>query len=488
MTLEVAIDPTEYLLPEISYKPEPEDVTDYTPYDIYTSFTVKDSVPAEHIFDISEALMDTLFDDDKPNRLTVSQPPRTAKSSLITLSFPFWLILMDPELNILIVNYSQGLADDFGIILRQLFIDNADLLAYHDIYLSDKEHSRTKFRFENSKGELLGSVKLTGVGGPITGRDVDICICDDLIKGFSDCTPTLLDKLYEWYKNILIPRLEPHSKLFMLGTRWHTQDVIGRLMEEQPDKYQFITLKALKDDGSCIWNNRYTPDFFEERRKEVGDRVFEAQYQGQPLDETGDYFNIDNILYSDPYDAMTSHVIGKCRSWDLAYTSEDANKSSDYTAGAYVYKNYKGEYILSDLVYGRFGEDNINKIKGTSRRDKPETPILIETGTVGAAAGELYKVYSKKLQGYNVRQSLPIGSKIDRAFKLQQAILDGKFGITIENDNLREIILNQLKAFPYGKNDDIVDSISYAIEYLEPISLQSSIGVSGKNNRRRFRR
>ena len=463
-------------------------IEDITPYDVYSTLTVRDSVPAEHISMISELLMDTILDDSKPDRLTVSQPPRTAKSSLITLSFPFWLILMNPELNILIVNYSQGLADDFGMILRQLFIDNQPLLSERDIYLSDREHSKSKFRFENSDGQLLGSIKLVGVGGPITGRDVDICICDDLIKGFSDCTPTLLDKLYSWYQNILIPRLEPWSKLFMLGTRWHSQDVIGRLREEQPEKYQFITLRALNDDGSCIWSNRYTPDFFEERRKEVGDRVFEAQYQGQPLDETGDYFNIDNIFYNDPYDAMASHVIGKCRSWDLAYTSEDANKSSDYTAGAYVYKNYKGEYILSDLVYGRFGEDNINKIKGTSRRDKPETPILIETGTTGGAAEMLYTEYRKKLPGYNVRQSLPIGSKIDRAFNLQQAILDNKFGITIEDDNLRETVLRQLKAFPNGKHDDIIDAISYAIQYLEPIGVQSSIGVSGKNNRRRFRR
>lgn len=485
MTLDVAIDPTEYILPEISCKPE--DVTDYTPYDVYSSFTVRDSVAAEHVYEISEALLDTLFDDDKPNRLTVSQPPRTAKSSLITLSFPFWLILMEPKLNILIVNYSKGLADDFGIILRQLFIDNADLLAYYDIYLSDKEHSRTKFRFENGKGELLGSVKLTGVGGPITGRDVDICICDDLIKGFTDCTPTLLDKLYEWYKNILIPRLEPHSKLFMLGTRWHTQDVIGRLKEEQPDKYTFITLKALNDDGSCIWSNRYNPQFFEERRKEVGDRVFEAQYQGQPLDETGDYFNIDNIFYTDDYDTSTSHVIGKCRSYDLAYTHEDLNKSSDYTAGAYVYKNYKGEYILSDLVYGKFGEENINKIRATAKRDGVDVPILVETGTVGGASEMLYREYKKKLPGYNMKQSLSIGSKIDRAFNLQQAILDRRFGITIYDDNLREEVLKQLKAFPNGKHDDIIDAISYAIGYLEPIGMQSSVGVSGTDNRR-FRR
>lgn len=463
MTLEVAIDPTEYLLPEISYKPE--DVTDYTPYDIYTSFTVKDSVPAEHIFDISEALMDTLFDDNKPNRLTVSQPPRTAKSSLITLSFPFWLILMDPELNILIVNYSQGLADDFGIILRQLFIDNADLLAYYDIYLSDKEHSRTKFRFENSKGELLGSVKLTGVGGPITGRDVDICICDDLIKGFSDCTPTLLDKLYEWYKNILIPRLEPHSKLFMLGTRWHTQDVIGRLMEEQPDKYQFITLKALKDDGTCIWNNRYTKEFFEERRKEVGDRVFEAQYQGQPLDETGDYFNLDNLIFEDHFQFDNPLITGKCRSWDLAYSSDEPGKDNDYTASCKMYRLLDDTYYVTDVTMERYGDNILKELKSYARMDTPNVHILIETGTKGGAAKELYNQYRKHFTGYITKQSEPVGSKVDRANDFKYALMDGKIRFVL-TDNQRELLLKQLKGFPLAKHDDLIDALAYAYNYL----------------------
>ena len=460
-------------------------IEDITPYDIYSTLTVRDSVPAEHVWSISEYLLDTLLDDDKPNRLTVSQPPRTAKSSLITLSFPFWLILMNPEFNILIVNYSQDLANDFGLLLRQLFLDNQSLLAERDIFVSDKEFSKSKFRFENGQGELLGSIRLVGTGGAITGRDVDICIVDDYIKGFDDCTPTQLDKLYNWFKGVLLQRLEPHSKLFILATRWHSQDIIGRLKEDEPDKYQFVEIPAINPDGTCIWSNRYTPDFFMERRKEIGDRLFESLYQQRPLDETGDYFNIDCIFYDDSYDLNTSHIIGKVRSWDLAYTAEDENKSSDYTAGAYIYKNYKGEYILSDLVYGKFGEENINRIKNTARQDTPNTPILIETGTVGAAAGELYEVYRKRLAGYNVRQSLATASKVDRAFELQQIMLDGKFGITITDENLRGEVLKQFRAFPYGAHDDIIDAVAYGVHYLLNNTMTGSIGVSGVGNRKR---
>lgn len=461
-------------------------IEDITPYDIYSTLTVRESVPAKHIKFISDLLMETILDDDKPDRITVSQPPRTAKSSLITLSFPFWLILMNPELNILIVNYSQGLADDFGMMLRQLFIDNKELLAERDIYLSDREHAKSKFRFENKKGQLLGSIKLVGVGGPITGRDVDICICDDLIKGHSDCTPTLLDKLYSWFQNILIPRLEPWSKLFMLGTRWHSRDIIGRLMEEQPDKYHFVTLKALNEDGTCIWDNRYTPEFFEERRQEVGDRVFEAQYQGQPLDETGDFFDLSNIIFEDIFNPQNPLITGKCRSWDFAYSDEEPGKDNDYTASCKMYRLRNDTYYVTDVTMKRYGDDLLRIVKQVARQDTANFPILMETGTTGGAAKELYNQYKKEFKGYRTEQSEPIGSKVDRATAFKYALLDGKIRFVL-NSNQREILLRQLKGFPLAEHDDLIDALAYAYNHLSEHGGTSGVATSGKRTRRTIR-
>jgi len=458
-------------------------IEDITPYDIYSTLTVRDSVPAKHIKYISDLLMETILDDTKPDRLTVSQPPRTAKSSLITLSFPFWLILMNPYYNILIVNYSQGLADDFGMMLRQLFIDNKNFLAERDIYLSDREHAKSKFRFENGAGQLLGSIKLVGVGGPITGRDVDICICDDLIKGHSDCTPTLLDKLYSWYQNILIPRLEPWSKLIMLGTRWHSQDVIGRLMEEQPEKYHFVTIKALNDDGSCIWDNRYTPKFFEDRRQEVGDRVFESQYQGQPLDETGEFFDTTKLQFIDRFTPNNPLIDGKVRSYDCAYSDESKGEVNDRTASVKMYHTTDDHYIITELSVGRYGDKLFNKIKSTARIDTPNIPIVIETGTAGGSSRALFDVYKKDLQGYNVKQSKPLTSKVDRAFGFKEAILDGKVYVCL-NDEAREQLLQEMKGFPLMKRDDIIDACSYAFNFLFEHKNTGTIATSGKRKRR----
>ena len=436
-----------------------------TPYEVYRKLTVKDSIPAKHVKDVSDKLIHVTLNPDYYDRMCVSQPPRTAKSSLITLSYPFWLVLNNPDLNIVIVNNTQTLAENFGIRLRQLFIDYEELLKLNNIRLSDTKHSNSFFMFENLEGKLYdGSIKLMGTGGTLTGQNVDILICDDLIKGFSDTTPTLLDKKIEWFKSIILQRLEPHSKLIILGTRWASNDIIGYLYENNPDDYKFVTLKALNtDESDCIWNNRYDVQFFKDRRAEMGERLFDALYQQKPLDTTGDFFNIEKIIFNGQ---DTRNIKGKVRSWDLAYSNEEKGDVNDYTASCLMKRTIDDYYIITEITYGQYGERLNQVLRSTARLDTPNTPILIETGTSGGASKFYFQELKKNyLQGYNATQSEPIGSKVDRAAPLRDAILDGKIIINI-NDETRSRVIEQLKAFPLGKHDDIVDAISYAYNYL----------------------
>ena len=436
-----------------------------TPYEVYRKLTVKDSIPAKHVKDVSDKLIHVTLNPDYYDRMCVSQPPRTAKSSLITLSYPFWLVLNNPDLNIVIVNNTQTLAENFGIRLRQLFIDYEELLKLNNIRLSDTKHSNSFFMFETLDGKLYdGSIKLMGTGGTLTGQNVDILICDDLIKGFSDTTPTLLDKKIEWFKSIILQRLEPHSKLIILGTRWASNDIIGYLYENNHDDYKFVTLKALNtDESDCIWNNRYDVQFFKDRRAEMGERLFDALYQQKPLDTTGDFFNIEKIIFNGQ---DTRNIKGKVRSWDLAYSNEEKGDVNDYTASCLMKRTIDDYYIITEITYGQYGERLNQVLKSTAYLDSPNTPILIETGTSGGASKFYFQELKKNyLQGYNATQSEPIGSKVDRAAPLRDAILDGKIIINI-NDETRSRVIEQLKAFPLGKHDDIVDAISYAYNYL----------------------
>lgn len=457
-----------------------------TPYVIYKEFAVNRSIPAKHVKGLSEVLRHVTYNDDYYNRLCVSQPPRTAKSSLITLSYPFWLILNNPNFNIVIVNNTQTLAENFGIRLRQLFIDYQDVLKENKIRLSDTKHSNSFFMFEDLNGKLYdGSIKLMGTGGTLTGQDVDILICDDLVKGFSDVTPTLLDKKIEWFKSIILQRLEPHSKLIILGTRWASNDIIGYLKENQPQDYKFIELTALNNDETdCIWNNRYTVKFFQDRRQEIGERLFNALYQQKPLDLTGSFFNTDYLRFEEH--TRTNYTYSQTvRSWDLAYSDESKGQVNDSTASCLMTRTLDNQYIIHEITNEQYGDKLKNVLRSTAYLDTPNIPILIETGTTGGAAEFLFKEYrDNNLQGYNTQQSKPIGSKVDRASPFRDAILDNKIIIDLP-DQQREQLIRQLQSFPLGKRDDIIDAVSYAYNYLSTRG-NEIIRTSGYRKRERI--
>ena len=114
-------------------------------------------------------------------------------------------------------------------------------------------------------------------------------------------------------------------------------------------------------------------------------------------------------------------------------------------------------------------------------------PILIETGTKGAAAKELFNVWKNDyLQKYKCKQSLPWGTKADRAQALADAMYDGKVHFCIYDDDLRKTVLEQFKAFPNTDHDDIVDACTYAFLYLKDKGV-NQIVTGGKRKRRRSR-
>lgn len=446
-------------------------------YEFYMNFIAiryAECVDAEHIKIISDKLTELYLNESKKH-LCLSMPPRHSKSSIITLTFPLWLIFQNPDLNILIVNAEASLSENFGIRLREYVKDYGEIF---DVYLSDVKHSSTHIKFENKHGQLYkGSIRLTGASGSITGQDANLIILDDVYKGFEDINPTQLSKKIEWYKTIILQRKEINSRILILHTRWASSDLIGYLMENSPDKYEFVSYPAIREDGTPLWKERYTMDFLNAQKEEMGERLFSSIFQQRPLDETGDFFNIDKIIFHDEPFTRFDEVKMKCRSWDLAYSDASKGIRRDSTVGVPMYKINDDEYIITDFVYGQFGEGLKQKLKETAESDGKNMPILIETGTKGGASEFLFKEYSSYLMGYNTKQSEPIGSKSDRAYAFRQAILDGKIHVYIQSDYLRGEFIKQLKSFPLGVHDDIIDAIAYGFNYLKKGSSSAMVGI-----------
>ena len=150
-----------------------------------------------------------------------------------------------------------------------------------------------------------------------------------------------------------------------------------------------------------------------------------------------------------------------------------------------MYRTYDDRYVIKGLEYGQYGDDLISHIKSTARADSPRVKILIETGTKGGAAEFLYKEYKKYLVGYNTKQSEPVGTKVDRATPFKNAMKDGKIGVVL-GDEMRGKLLEQLKAFPLGAHDDIVDACSYAFSELQTYG-GNQVKTASKRKRKRLR-
>lgn len=429
----------------------------YLTYLYFIASGYRNSTKPTHIEKLAEAL--TKLKKEHGSRLCVAMPPRHSKSSIVTLAYPLWLIWEDPSLDILIVNSSAELSENFGIRLRELF---KKYEYYSGVYLSDVKHSSTHLKFQDKEGNLYqGSIRLVGATGTITGSNADYLIIDDPYKGFEDITPTLLQKKIDWFKNIILQRLEPDSRLIICHTRWSENDLQGYLQNHNPDDYDFLSFPAIHSDNTSLWPERYSINFLEKRREEMGERLFEAIYQQKPLDQTSDFFQLDNIDFEPEYNP--DDIKYSVRAWDIA-SSE--SKHADYTAGVLMHKLKDNTYLITDIKHGHYGGNNLRVIQNTAQEDGANTKIYIETG-VAAAGNLLFNEWKKQLKGYTVKHAKPIHSKVDRATPLQNAILDGKVKIMITDDKLRGELIKELLGFPDSIHDDIIDACSYAYNYLK---------------------
>ena len=444
-------------------------------YRNYVSTDFKENLDAPHIETLAAYLTD--LKEDVINRLCVAMPPRHSKSSMITLAFPLWLLSKNKNLNILIVNNSAGLSEKFGIQLREYI---KRIGPEFDIYLSDVKHSSTYIMFTNKDGELQkGSIRLVGASGSITGQDADYIILDDIYSGFDDITPSLLLKKIDWFKTIIEQRIEPHTKLVILHTRWHSEDLQGYLHEHYPDDYTFLEFPAISEDGNPLWSERYTIEDYRKKQEAMGERQFQAIYQQKPLDLTSDFFHTDRLIFEDKFD---DYIIAQCRSWDIASSDDSLGDQRDYTAGVRMLKTPGDQYWIFDFEHGQYGNDLKHIIKNTAKMDTANHTILLETGV--GTSDLLFNDYKEALTGYNVIQSKPKGTKADRATPFSNAMYDGQIHICINNDQKRQLLLSQLKSFPNGKHDDLVDALAHGFNYLSTFKDAKRIATGGHRHRR----
>jgi phage terminase large subunit-like protein len=215
----------------------------------------------------------------------------THNSLLCSIYFPAWILLLWPETRIALGSYETGFAANFGARVR-------DIVNRYGPALDVELRTDTKAKSEWAIHKFGGGMICKGRGGPLTGRPADLMILDDVIKNANEAqSQIILDNLWEWYQTVAYSRLGPRAPVVLVGTRWCSQDLHGRLMAEEKvggEKFEWIHFHAIAKDndllgrkpGEALWPERVPLNRLE-RVAKTRPRWFQACWQGEPMEGQG---------------------------------------------------------------------------------------------------------------------------------------------------------------------------------------------------------
>lgn len=178
--------------------------------------------------------------------LMIAMPPRQGKTLLASNLFPLWYLGRNPQKTIIATSYGQKLADDFGRQVRNLVSSPLHSQIFPDFHLAADATSMR--RFSTSVG---GGYYAVGRGGPITGRAAHLLLIDDPLKDAEEAHSEVTRRaLHAWYSSVAYTRLQPGGSIVLISTRWHEDDLTGRLLREHGgEDWHVLGLPAIADGG-----------------------------------------------------------------------------------------------------------------------------------------------------------------------------------------------------------------------------------------------
>lgn len=399
------------------------------------------------------------------NRLMVFMPPRHGKSELISKRFPAWYLGRKPENQFIASSYSAKLSDSFGRDVRNIVSSSRFKNIFPGVELASD--SKAKDLWGTKQGGVFLSA---GIGGSMTGYGGDIAIIDDPIKDRQDAeSSTIRENAWDWYRSVLRTRIMPGGAIIIVQTRWHVDDLSGRLINEMKNNsgedWEILHLPAIattNDDilgrkiGDPLWKEAYGLKELESIKKSVGVRDWESLYQGEPIITTGGMFKTDNMPIIDELPPASATV----RRWDLAASDTITSYDPDRTSGVKMQRDKDGSYTIIDVI--RFAEtaDIVEKrILQTAKNDTKRIPILLPQDP-GQAGKSQFLYFVKLLAGYNVIKDIESGDKVTRADPLASQINNGN--VKLMRGAWNQDFIDELKAFPNGGHDDQVDAAAGA--------------------------
>jgi len=401
----------------------------------------------------------------KTRRLMVLMPPGSAKSTYASILFPIWWFIQHPRSSVIATSHTAGLVQHFSRRILALIEEY-----HHKIGFNLLPGNRTTSHWRTTSG---GEYFATGVRGAITGRRADLVIIDDPIKSMAEADSSQhRQSLWDWYTAELTTRLKPDACMVLIMTRWHEQDLGGRLISRGAENWKILRLPAIAepDDplgrppGAPLWPEWESLDALEKKRSVVGSRVWSALFQQTPMPPEGRLFNIRSLKVDASPGGSENPEVRAVRAWDLAATVPSDGGDPDWTVGLKMLQITGGNYIIDDIVRLRDGHRGVqDAIVRTAQSDGHS--VIISLPIDPGQAGKSQTSYlASLLHGYRIHASHERGSKVSRATPIAAQIEAGN--VAIRNSVWYADFIAELEEFPYGPKDDQVDALSRAFTTL----------------------
>jgi predicted phage terminase large subunit-like protein len=399
-------------------------------------------------------------------RLAIFVPPRHGKSELASRRFPAWFMGRNPQLQFISASYNSELAGDFGREVRNIVASPEFRAVFPAVSLAPD--SRAQDRWNTAQG---GSYVAAGVNTAITGRGADILSIDDPVKDRAEADSQLQrDRTWNWYTSTAYTRLMPGGRIVVTSTRWHEDDLAGRLLAAQAtggDQWHVLELPALDDAGEALWPDAYPVDVLERIRAAIGSRDWSALYQGRPAPDTGDYFRREWLRPVNTVPPLNSlRVYGAS---DYAVTAD----GGDWTVHVVVGMDPDGRLWLLDLWRGQASSEVwVDAFCDLVRMWSP-IGWAEEGGQIRAGVGPFLERRLRERGAYIGRRQFPTrGDKAVRAQSIRgRMAMDG---LHYRADAAwRSDLESELMAFPAGKHDDQVDALGLVGQLLNLMEVGS---------------
>lgn len=232
----------------------------------------------------------------KYKRLVVMMPPRHGKSELVSRLFPAWCFVRNPNEQVILASYSADLASAMNRDCQRIITSNDFTILFPDTRVSDGKdvgliRNSKRFDIVGGKGYYMSA----GVGGGITGAGATIGIIDDPVKNSEEADSKVYrDKAHEWYRSTFRSRFEPGAIEIICQTRWHEDDLTGRVLTGKNNGTEVISLPALaeskeehREQGEALWKGKYSRADLLDIQADVGTRTWNSLYQQRPSAEDG---------------------------------------------------------------------------------------------------------------------------------------------------------------------------------------------------------